>query len=323
MFWRKRPKDDFSAELRSHLDLEAERLRAEGVSEDEAYARARRALGNVTRSEERFYESRRLLWLSHLGQDLRYALRQLWHNKAFTLIGVATLALGIGANTAIFTLVHAVMFNTLPVSRPGELYRLGAGDNCCVMTGYQEGQDFALFSYDLYKTLRDGTPEIASMAAFQPALGTESIRRAGTPEVEQPFVTEYVSSNYFELFGIKQASGNFFDARQEGGGSAVSRRRQLPGVGESLRPRSGNRGVDVSHPGQAVHRDWCCAGRILRRHAAQRSISRPNGGMSRRAVLSLAPDIAATSTGNTFRLPARGAEWASCGLRIATGYCCS
>jgi hypothetical protein len=66
MFWRKRSEADFSAELRAHLELEAERMRAEGVSEDEACTRARRAFGNVTRSEERFYESHRLLWLAHL-----------------------------------------------------------------------------------------------------------------------------------------------------------------------------------------------------------------------------------------------------------------
>jgi len=225
MFWRKRTSRkrsgaDFSAELRSHLELEAERMRAEGMSEDEAYARARRTFGNVTRSEQRFYESRRALWLDQLAQDSRHAVRQFWHNKAFTLIVVATLALGIGVNTAIFTLVDAVMFNTLPVSRPDELYRLGAGDNCCMMTGYQAGQDFALFSYDLYKTLRDGTPEIASMAAFQPWLETQSIRRAGTAELAQPFMTEHVSSNYFELFGIRPAAGNFFSPSNELRGSA-------------------------------------------------------------------------------------------------------
>jgi predicted permease len=219
VFWRKRSEADFSAELRSHLALEAERLRAEGVSEDEAYRRARKMFGNVTRAEERFYESHRWLWLEHLGQDARQAFRQLWHNKVFTLVAMATLALGIGANTAIFTLVHAVMFNTLPVNRPEELYRLGAGNNCCAMTGYQEGQDFALFSYDLYRNLRDGTPEIKNMIAFQPSPGIESIRRAGSSEPAEPAVAEYVSSNYFELFGIRPAAGRFFPARSEPRGS--------------------------------------------------------------------------------------------------------
>jgi hypothetical protein len=173
MFWRgKRPERDFSSELQAHIDLEADRLRAEGLSDDEAYARARKMFGNITLSEERFYESGRVLWFEHLRQDLGYAFRQLGRNKAFTFVVIATLALGIGANTAIFTLLHKVMFNTLPVNRPEELYRLGRGDNCCVMNSFQNGQDFALFSYDLYKALRDGTPEIKNMAAFQAGLQT-------------------------------------------------------------------------------------------------------------------------------------------------------
>ncbi len=210
-WWHKRSQRDFSSELQSHLALEIDRLRAEGLTEAEAYAHARRALGNVTRSEERFYESNRVLWFDHLRQDLSYAFRQLARNKAFTLVAIATLALGIGANTAIFTLVHAVMFNTLPVNRPHELYRLGRGDNCCEMTSFQNGQDFALFSNDLYKTLRDGTPEIKNMAAFQPAPEPLSVRRAGASELAQSSIVEYVSSNYFDLFGIHTAAGNFFN----------------------------------------------------------------------------------------------------------------
>ena len=179
---RKRAQTDFSSELESHIAIEADRLRGEGFTEAEAYARARRAFGNVTRSEERFYESSRTQWLDHFLQDIGYALRQCRRSKAFVFVAVATLALGIGVNTAIFTLLHAVMFNTLPVYRPAELYRLDRGDNCCVMTGYQNDQDFALFSYSLYKTLRDGTPEIKDMAAFQAAPDILSIRRSGSAE---------------------------------------------------------------------------------------------------------------------------------------------
>ena len=130
MFWRrKRAQSDFSSELRSHIDLETDRLRVEGFSEEEAKARAHQAFGNVLHCEERFYESSRALWLDHLQRDIGYALRQLAGNKTFAFIAVATLALGIGANTAIFTLIHAVMFNTLPVYKPAELYRLGKGNN--------------------------------------------------------------------------------------------------------------------------------------------------------------------------------------------------
>jgi predicted permease len=213
MFWRrKRLERDFSSELRAHIDLEADGLRAEGLSEDEAYARARKTFGNVTLSEEHFYESSRVLWLEHLRQDLGYAFRQLGRNKAFTFVTVATLALGIGANTAIFTLLHKVMLNTLPVNRPGELYRLGRGDNCCEMSGFQNGQDFALFSYGLYKTLRDGTPEMKNMAAFQATPQIVSVRRIGTSELARSAVAEYVTENYFNLFEIQPAAGNFFKA---------------------------------------------------------------------------------------------------------------
>ncbi|MGA8026964.1 MAG: ABC transporter permease [Bryobacteraceae bacterium] len=208
----KRSRNDFSSELRSHLALEADRLRAEGLGEQEAHARARQAFGNLLRSEENFYEGHRVLWLDHLWQDIGYALRQFGRSKAFTFVAVLTLALGIGVNTAIFTLIHAVMFNTLPVYRPAELYRLGRGDNCCVMTGYQNGQDFALFSYDLYKTLRDGTPEMQHMAAFQAAPPIVSVRRAGSREGVHSLTTEYVSSNYFDLFGLHPTLGSFFSS---------------------------------------------------------------------------------------------------------------
>lgn len=212
---RKRSRNDFSAELQSHIALEADRLRAEGLSDAEADSRARRAFGNITCSEERFYESNRVLWLDHLRQDIAYSFRQCGRSKGFTFVAIATLALGIGVNTAIFTLLHAVIFNVLPVYRPAELYRLGRGDNCCVMTGYQNGQDFALFSYDLYKTLREGTPEITNLSAFQAAPQIVSIRRSGSSELGRSFKIEYVSSNYFDLFGLRPALGSFFSPANE------------------------------------------------------------------------------------------------------------
>ena len=112
---RQRTDTDFSEELRAHLELEADRLREQGFSDEDARAIAHRNLGNIMNIEERFYEAGRRMWLDHVWQDLRYASRQLRGNKAFTLVCVLTLALGIGANTAVFTLVHAVMLKSLPV----------------------------------------------------------------------------------------------------------------------------------------------------------------------------------------------------------------
>jgi len=217
---RRRLDHELDEEMRAHLRMAIEDRTERGEKPAEAERNARREFGN----ELLVRETTRDMWgwaaWERTAQDLRYALRQMWWNKGFTLVTVLTLALGIGVNTAIFTLLHAVMFNALPVERPAELYRLGKGDNCCIMTGYQNGQDFALFSYDLYKTLRDGTPEIKHMAAFQAAPQMVSIRRGGSSEAGRPLKAEYVSANYFDLFGIQPDLGSFFHAYDEVRGKA-------------------------------------------------------------------------------------------------------
>ncbi len=140
-----------------------------------------------------------------LLRDLKYGLRQLRRNPGHTAVAIITLALGIGANTAIFTLVYAVMLKSLPVANPGELYRLGTANNCCVEDGQQDNWD--LYSYDLYKQFRDHTPEFSQMAAFQAGLTSLSVRRRGASGPAQPFQGEFVSGNYFSMFGIGAFAG--------------------------------------------------------------------------------------------------------------------
>jgi predicted permease len=140
-----------------------------------------------------------------LRDDVRYALRQFAHAPGFTATAVLTLALGIGATTAIFTLVHAVLLKSLPVAKPSELYRVGDVENCCVNGGLQD--DWSLFSYDKYKTFRDGTSGFVELAAFQAGRSLIGVRRNGSNQPAESQPSEYVSGNYFSMFGIGAYAG--------------------------------------------------------------------------------------------------------------------
>jgi macrolide transport system ATP-binding/permease protein len=136
-------------------------------------------------------------------QDFRLAMRQLFQSKGFTATAILTLALGIGANSAIFTLVNAVMLKSLPVTDPAALYRLGDTDDCCVVGGYRART--SIYAYPSYLFLRDHMPEFAELAAFQAGVGGVGVRRGSGPS--QPYDDKYVSGNYFTMLGIRPFAG--------------------------------------------------------------------------------------------------------------------
>src|SRR5436305_5731638 len=109
--------------------------------------------------------------------SIRYAVRQFRSSPVFTAAAVLTLALGIGGTTAIFTLIHAVMLQSLPVADPASLYRIGDGDNCCVQGGPQDR--WGMFSYPLFERLKAEAPEFEQVTAFQAGGFRVSVRRPG------------------------------------------------------------------------------------------------------------------------------------------------
>jgi predicted permease len=151
--------------------------------------------------------------IDQLFRDIRFACRQLWKTKSFLAVAVLTLALGIGANTAIFTLIDAVMLKSLPVSDPKSLIRLGDGDNCCVIGGNQSR--FSIFSYPLYTYLHDNTAEFDQLAGFQAGVGKVGVRRGGDSGPSEPFSGQFVSGNYFATFGIRASAGRLMSPNDD------------------------------------------------------------------------------------------------------------
>jgi predicted permease len=126
-------------------------------------------------------------------------------SPVFTLTAMLTLALGIGATTAIFSLIHTVMLKSLPVVDPATLYRIGDGQDCCVEGSPQD--NWGMFSYPFYQRLKESTPEFAELAAFQAGAAELSARRGESDRVAKPLRGEYVSGNYFSTFGVGAFSG--------------------------------------------------------------------------------------------------------------------
>ena len=143
--------------------------------------------------------------MPNLSGNLRYAVRQFRLSPVFAAAAILTLALGIGGTTAIFTLVHAVMFRSLPVSDPGRLYRVGEGDDCCVEGGPQD--QWGMVSYPLYERLKAESPEFEEVTAFQAGRALLSVRRGGVDSAARPLRSEYVTGSYFSTLGVGAFGG--------------------------------------------------------------------------------------------------------------------
>jgi predicted permease len=153
-----------------------------------------------------------------LLDDIRYALRQFFRTPGFTITAILTLALGIGATTAIFTLIHAILLKSLPVAEPSQLVRIGDNENCCINGGMQN--DWSLFSTEQYREFREHTPGFASLAAFQAGRSELGVRRAGSKSAAEALPAEFVSGNAFATFGLKAWAGRLLEPRDDNKGAA-------------------------------------------------------------------------------------------------------
>ena len=207
LFRRKGVEGEFDEELRGYLEMATQEKMKQGMSRKDAHRAVRLENGNPEVTREIVRAARWETFVETCWKDLQLALRRLRMAPAFTIATVLTLALGIGATTSIFTLVHAVLLKSLPVTNPDELYRLGKESRCCYQGGYSQEKEFSLVSYDLYKYLRDKTKGFSELAAFPAPEPLFGVRRAGTTEAAQSYPGEFVSGNYFTMFGIKAYAG--------------------------------------------------------------------------------------------------------------------
>jgi len=198
MFRRKRKASDFNAEIQAHIQLEMERLREQGMSEEEARATAHRSFGNVMHAEERFHESGRLLWWDYFWHDIRYALRVLRKSPGFTAVTVLTIALGIGATTAIFSVVDAALLHPLPYPQPEQLVSI-EGD----LPGVG-ARDIGMSEPEWQDLQRSGIFEYVSPTWFDENNLTGSSQPAHVRIL-------LVAPNYFALLGVKPQLGRAFN----------------------------------------------------------------------------------------------------------------
>ena len=160
--------------------------------------------------------------------DLQQALRQLRKSPGFTATVVATLALGIGATTAIFTLVQQVMLSSLPVTKPKQLWRIGDQVRCCNWGGYSQGNDdepnlWGLFPWETYKLFRANTPSFSDLAAMEAGNTPLDVRRAGSSNPADTRNTQFVSGNFFRTLGVSAWRGRLLsDADDQEGAPSVA-----------------------------------------------------------------------------------------------------
>ena len=210
MFRRKRSAEDFAEEIKAHLALEADELEREGLGRDDARWAARREFGNVRAAKERFYLHGRLAWLDKMARDVRFGLRSLRQSPGFAATAILTLALGVGANTAVFSVMNAVLLKSLPVAEPDRLVYLRTSNP---PRGTGTIDTTQTFSYPVYDALRKQGGALSPVMAYVPLSGSKVAVRVGAQPEEAE--GDMVSGAFFQGLGVALPRGRGFSERDE------------------------------------------------------------------------------------------------------------
>ena len=196
LFRRREVDQELDEELRYHVEQKTEEYVAKGLGPSEARRKALLDMGGVEQRKEQCRETRKVNWFQDLIQDLRYGLRQLRRNPGFALVAILSLALGIGANTAIFTLITVVMLKTLPVSNPEEL----------VMLTWNYGgaaKSSPDFTRAVWEQIREHQDMFAGLFVYGPTTGTD-LSAGGEA---RPVAVGLVSGDFFSTLGVRPVAG--------------------------------------------------------------------------------------------------------------------
>jgi predicted permease len=217
MLKRKRSADDFAEEIKAHLALEVDELESEGLPRDRAHTEARREFGNVRLAQERFYMKDRWMALDRLLRDLRFGLRSLVASPGFAATAILTLALGIGANTAVFSVMNAVLLKSLPVTDPERLVRLRTS-NAPQGTGTIDSNQ--TLSYPVYEALRHQSGAMSAIVAYVPLSTSKvAVRYGAQPEEAEG---DMASGAFFSSLGVNLPLGRGFTEDDETRHSSIA-----------------------------------------------------------------------------------------------------
>jgi predicted permease len=210
LFGRKKAESEFDCEMQIHLQLLTEKFIRQGMSPEDADSAARRQFGNTTLLRQRHRESRTFLSFSTVFQDVRHGLRMLRKSAGFTAIAVASLALAIGANTAIFSVAKNLLYDRLGVPHPEQLRLLGwAGDDKVAVQSYwssYEARDAGMksecFSYPVFRELQAHNRSLEGLFAFKDLPTSAAVRGSA-----QRMQVELVSGNFYSVLGVRPQLG--------------------------------------------------------------------------------------------------------------------